>query len=76
MQRYIKKLEEGCDLSPDEAEAAIDQILSTANDEEIGMILLALRAKGEKPADIAGFVRGMKKAANTIKPRTPFRLVD
>lgn len=76
MQRYIKKLEEGCDLSPDEAEAAIDKILSTANDEEIGMFLLALRAKGEKPAEIAGFVRGMKKAANTIKPRTPFRLVD
>lgn len=76
MQRYIQKLEEGRDLSPKEAEAAVDKILSTANDEEIGAFLLALRAKGEKPEEIAGFVRGMKKAANTIQPNTPFRLVD
>jgi anthranilate phosphoribosyltransferase len=76
MQRYIKKLEKGCDLSPEEAEAAVDKILSTANDEEIGAFLLALRAKGEKPEEIAGFVRGMKKVANTIRPRTSFRLVD
>jgi len=76
MQRYIKKLGEGRDLSPDEAEAAVGKILSTAQDEEIGAFLLALRAKGEKPDEIAGFVRGMKKAANTIRPKTPFRLVD
>ncbi|HWQ44771.1 MAG TPA: anthranilate phosphoribosyltransferase [Methanosarcina barkeri] len=76
MQRYIKKLEEGLDLSSKEAEAAVGKILSTAYDEEIGAFLLALRAKGEKPEEIAGFVRGMKKAANTIRPRTPFRLVD
>lgn len=76
MQTYIKKLEEGGDLSPEEAEAAIGKILSTANDEEIGAFLLALKAKGEKPEEIAGFVRGMKKAANTIRPRTAFRLVD
>ncbi|MDD2614171.1 MAG: anthranilate phosphoribosyltransferase [Methanosarcina sp.] len=76
MQKYIKKLEEGRDLSSEEAEAAIGKILSTAHDEEIGAFLLALRAKDEKPEEIAGFVRGMKKAANTIQPRTPFRLVD
>jgi anthranilate phosphoribosyltransferase len=76
MQRYIKKLEKGRDLSPEEAEDAVGKILSTAQDDEIGAFLLALRAKGEKPEEIAGFVRGMKKAANTIRPRTSFRLVD
>lgn len=76
MQRYIRKLEEGHDLSPEEAEAAVGKILSTAQDEEIGRFLLALRAKGEKPEEIVGFVRGMKKAGNTIRPRIPFRLVD
>ena len=76
MQRYIKKLEEGRDLSSEEAEAAVSKILSTAEDDEIGAFLLALRAKGEKPDEIAGFVRGMKKAANTIRPKVPFRLVD
>ncbi len=62
MQRYIQKLEEGHDLSPEEAEDAVGKILSTAQDEEIGRFLLALRAKGEKPEEIAGFVRGMKKS--------------
>jgi anthranilate phosphoribosyltransferase len=57
MQNYIKKLEEGRDLSPEETEAAVDKILSTAQDDEIGAFLLALRAKGEKPEEIAGFVR-------------------
>lgn len=76
MQRYIKKLEAGRDLSSEEAEAAVSKILSTAEDEEIGAFLLALRAKGEKPEEIVGFVKGMRKAANTIRPRVPFRLVD
>ncbi len=76
MQAYIKKLQEGRDLSSKEAEAAVSQILSTAEDDEIGEFLLALRAKGEKPEEIAGFVKGMKKAANMIQPDLPFRLVD
>jgi len=76
MQRYIQKLEEGHDLNSEEAEDAVGKILSTAQDEEIGKFLLALRAKGEKPEEIAGFVRGMKKAGNTIQPKTSFRLVD
>lgn len=76
MRKYIKKLEEGRDLSSEEAEAAVGIILSTAEDDEIGAFLLALRAKGERPEEIAGFVRGMKKAVNTIKPRVAFRLVD
>ena len=76
MRRYIKKLEAGCDLSSEEAEAAVSKILSTADDDEIGSFLLALKAKGEKPEEIVGFVRGMRKAANTIKPKVPFRLVD
>lgn len=76
MQKYIKKLEKSCDLSSEEAEAAVSKILTTADDDEIGRFLLALRAKGETPEEIAGFVRGMRKAANTIKPRIPFRLVD
>lgn len=76
MQRYIEKLGAGLDLSSEEAEAAVSKILSTAEDDEIGAFLLALRAKGEKPDEIAGFVRGMRKAAKTIRPRVPFRLVD
>ncbi|WP_052733529.1 anthranilate phosphoribosyltransferase [Methanosarcina sp. 1.H.T.1A.1] len=76
MKVYIKKLEEGCDLSSEEAEAALGEILSTAGDEEIGKFLLALKTKGEKPEEITGFVKGMKKVANMIRPDVPFRLVD
>jgi anthranilate phosphoribosyltransferase len=47
IKAYIKKLEEGCDLSSEEAEAALGEILSTAEDEEIGAFLLALKAKGK-----------------------------
>ena len=49
MRKYIKKLEEGHDLSSEEAEAALSKILSTAEDDEIGAFLLALRAKGKSP---------------------------
>ncbi len=73
---YIQKLEEGRDLSSEEAEAALGEILSTAGDEEIGAFLLALKAKGETPEEITGFVKGMKKVANMIQPDVPFRLVD
>ncbi len=78
IKEYIKKLEEGCDLSSEEAEAALEEVLSTAEDGgEIETFLLALKAKGEKPQEIVGFVRGMKKAGNMIKPNTPpFRIVD
>ncbi|WP_052722800.1 MULTISPECIES: anthranilate phosphoribosyltransferase [unclassified Methanosarcina] len=76
MKEYIKKLGEGCDLSSEEAEAALGEILSTAGDGEIGAFLLALKAKGEKPEEITGFVKGMKKVANMIQPDVPFRLVD
>ena len=76
MKKYVTKLKEGCDLNSEEAEAAIELILSTAKDDDIGEFLIALKTKGEKPEEIAGFVRGMKKAAHTIKPRVAFRLVD
>lgn len=76
MQIYIEKVRKGMDLSEEEAEAAIGELLSTAKDEEIGEFLLLLKEKGEKAGEIAGFARGMKKAANMIKPDLPFRLVD
>lgn len=76
MQTYIEKVGKGLDLSEEEAEAAIAELLSTAKDEEIGEFLLLLKEKGEKAEEIAGFARGMKKAANMIKPDLPFRLVD
>jgi anthranilate phosphoribosyltransferase len=76
MKRYVTKLKEGCDLNSEEAEAAIELILSTARDDDIGEFLIALKTKGEKPEEIAGFVKGMTKAANTIQPKVAFRLVD
>ncbi|MDI9396059.1 MAG: anthranilate phosphoribosyltransferase [Euryarchaeota archaeon] len=76
IRAYIKKLEKGCDLSSEEAETALSEILGSADDEEIEKFLLALKAKGEKTQEIVGFARGMKKAGNTIRPDMPFRIVD
>lgn len=76
MESYIRKLREGRDLSAPESETALLNILSSATDEEIKEFLLALKEKGETPEEIAGFVRGMKKAAHTISPAVFRKLVD
>jgi anthranilate phosphoribosyltransferase len=75
MQEYIERVTDGKDLTLDEAEAAATLIFEEATEAQIGALLTALRAKGETEAEIAGFARGMRKAARTITPdRQP--LVD
>ena len=76
MKEYIQKLIQNQDLTSDEAEAAISKIFTEASDAQIAAFLTALKLKGEKPEEIAGLARGMKKAANTIKPKVKGTLVD
>ena len=75
MQEYIERVTDGEDLTLEEAEAAATLVFEEATEAQIGALLTALRAKGETEAEIAGFARGMRKAARTIEPdRQP--LVD
>ena len=76
MKEYIQKLIQNQALTSDEAEAAISKIFTDATDAQIAAFLTALKMKGESPAEIAGLARGMKKAANLIKPRVKGTLVD
>ncbi|MBN1133841.1 MAG: anthranilate phosphoribosyltransferase [Methanosarcinaceae archaeon] len=76
MKSCIQKISEGKDLKITEAEKAITKIFNSATDAQIGAFLMALKMKGETPYEIAGFVKGMKKAANLIYPNVDGVLVD
>ncbi len=76
MKEYILKLIENKALTSDEAEIAISKIFTEATDAQIAAFLTALKLKGETPDEIAGLARGMKKAANLIRPKVKGTLVD
>ena len=64
MKEFIEKLIAGQDLSDQEMETAFDAIMSgQANDIQIGAFLVALRAKGERPSEIASAARIMRSKA-------------
>jgi anthranilate phosphoribosyltransferase len=61
MHSLIKKVETGSDLSRQEAELAMEEILSGRSDEEsIVALLTALRSKGETVSELVGFARAMR----------------
>jgi anthranilate phosphoribosyltransferase len=67
MRSFIKKVEVGTDLSRQEAELAMEEILSGRADEEAILGLLsALRAKGETVGELVGFARAMRRHATPV----------
>jgi anthranilate phosphoribosyltransferase len=67
MHSLIKKVEAGTDLSRQEAELAMEEILSGRSDEEtIVALLAALRAKGETVGELVGFARAMRRHATSV----------
>jgi anthranilate phosphoribosyltransferase len=65
----IKKIEAGSDLSRQEAELAMEEILSgRSNEEAIVALLTVLRAKGETVAELVGFARAMRQQATPVFP--------
>ena len=69
MKSYIEKITGGENLTVDEAEDVMEQILTDATDSQIASVLIGLKMKGESPSEIAGLARGMKKKASSITPR-------
>jgi anthranilate phosphoribosyltransferase len=66
MRTFIKTVEAGTDLSRQQAQAAMEEILSgRAEEETIVALLAALRAKGETVAELVGFARAMR---NQVAP--------
>jgi anthranilate phosphoribosyltransferase len=67
MQSLIQKVEAGADLSRQEAENAMEEILSGhANEETIVALLSNLRAKGETVAELVGFARAMRRQVTPV----------
>lgn len=53
-------------LTSDETEAAFSAILSGADPIQVSSLLTLLRARNETPEEIAGMVRAMNKACNSV----------
>ena len=67
LKPYIETLiAGGRHLTAEESEAAFSEILRGADDVQVGSLLTLLRARGETPTEIAGMVRAMNAACNSV----------
>jgi anthranilate phosphoribosyltransferase len=67
----IKKVVDRVDLSSEEAESVLDQIMTgQCTDAQIASLLTGLRMKGETVAELTGFARVMRSRAARVRPRT------
>lgn len=70
MTAAIDRLADGGDLSAEAAARVLDQIMGgLASDIETAGFLIALRAKGETPDELAGLARSMRAHALPVRPR-------
>lgn len=76
IKEAITRLAERKDLSPEEAEGVMHEIMrGEATPSQISAFLVALRMKGETVEEIAGCARAMRANAVKVKCQSP-RLVD
>jgi len=69
MKTIIQKIADGQNLTADEAQDVMSQIMSgKATDAQIGAFLTALRIKGETTEEIAAMATIMRKFATNIRP--------
>src|SRR5215468_2093849 len=72
IQQAIIKVSKHQHLTQEEAEAAMDEIMTgAATPAQIGGYLMALRLKGETVEEITGSARSMRRAANHPPVKTP-----
>src|SRR3954471_18342093 len=65
IQNAISKVAKRQDLTLEEAEAAMDEIMAgAATPAQVGGYLMALRVKGESIEEITGSAKSMRRAAN------------
>ena len=70
IQDALGELLEGRDLGRDRAREVMDTIMSgEATPAQIGGFLVALRFKGETPAEIAGCAEAMREHVLAVKPK-------
>lgn len=77
IRESIQKLVEGRDLSYEEANEAMREIMSgKASEAQIAAFLTALRMKGETVDEIAAFATVMRTFCRRIHPKVGGRLID
>lgn len=77
LQIAVERLATGALLGEPEVEAAVAEMVSgSAAPSLVAEFLMALRAKGESAADIAGAVRALRMAMRRVAHAAPDRLVD
>jgi anthranilate phosphoribosyltransferase len=77
MKEAIATVVEKRDLTPADAEAVMDEIMTgQATQAQIGGFLAGLRMKGETPEEIAAFARVMRAHAIRVSPDVSGTLVD
>jgi anthranilate phosphoribosyltransferase len=70
IQQALQRVLDGHDLSRDESRDVMHQIMEgAATPAQIGGFLVALRAKGETPDEIAGCAEAMRAHVLAVKPR-------
>jgi anthranilate phosphoribosyltransferase len=68
LEEYIEIAQKGTDLTADQMQQAIVWMLAgRADDDQIGKLLLALRAKGESVSEMVGAARGMRLMMTPIR---------
>jgi len=76
IQGALARLAEGKDLSQEETRRVFQQVMSgSATPAQIGGLLMAMRVKGETPAEIAGAAETMRKLSTRVEVDVPY-LVD
>lgn len=72
MKKHLQKLCLKADLSPDEARDAMRTIMDgRATDAQIGAFLVAMKTKGETPAELLAFVEVMRERCVKVKLDDP-----
>mmetsp|Transcript_6332 Transcript_6332/g.9195 ORF Transcript_6332/g.9195 Transcript_6332/m.9195 type:complete len:355 (+) Transcript_6332:78-1142(+) len=77
LKPYIETLIQGDrHLTSSETEAAFTEILKGADEIQVSSLLTLLRARGETPTEIAGMVRAMNNACNSVHIPNDAKLLD
>lgn len=73
----IRRLAHGASLTAEEATSAFDAVMAgEATPAQIAALLVALRVKGESPAEVAGAARALRSAMVELPATDPQQLVD
>ena len=73
----IRRLAHGASLTAGEATAAFEAVMAgEATPAQVAALLVALRVKGETPAEVAGAARALRSAMIVLPAESPDTLVD